>query len=196
MRTKEGDKEKDILKAAITVFASVGYFEAKIHRIADAADVATGTVYLYFSNKEKILLKIFDSVWSELFTIMEHIYKRKDITSIEKFNSAIDAIFDYFISNPSLAVVFVNEQNHLAAKSHDFTTYYSKTLSIIERVFEEGVKTGLFNENVNIPVFSSFFFGGMRFLLSQWARDKNKYPLAEIRQNAKMIMLHGVAKQN
>jgi len=57
MRTKEGNKEQAIVTAAINVFASVGYFDAKIHRIADNADIATGTVYLYFSNKEKILLK-------------------------------------------------------------------------------------------------------------------------------------------
>ncbi len=194
MRTKEGNKEKAIIDAAISVFAGVGYFDAKIHRIADKADVATGTVYLYFGNKEKILLKIFDSVWSELFTIMERNYKRHDINSVEKFNGAIDAIFDYFTSNPSLALVFVNEQNHIASKSHHFTSYYEKTLAIIDSVFEEGVKTGLFNENVTTPIFSSFFFGGMRFLLHQWAYHKNKFALSDIRQNAKLIMLHGVAK--
>jgi len=103
---------------------------------------------------------------------MDRIYKRNDMDSIEKFNCSIDAIFDYFASNAALAVVFVNEQNHIAAKNRHFTNYYAKTLAIIDRVFEEGVKNALFNENVTIPVFSSFFFGGIRFLLHQWAHDK------------------------
>jgi TetR/AcrR family fatty acid metabolism transcriptional regulator len=193
MRTKEGDKENDILNGAIKVFAEQGFFSAKIHKIAETADVAAGTVYLYFNNKEEILLKIFDQVWGQWFEIMEKIYKRSDIDSIEKFNSAIDAIFDYFTSNPSLALVFVNEQNRLAANNQYFTKYYDKTIAIIEKVFIDGVKSNIFNENVNVRVFSTFFFGGMRYLLHQWAQDQSRVMLSEIRHNAKLIMLHGVA---
>ena len=46
MRVKEGNKEKDIIEAAISIFAKDGYRNAKISKISDAAKVATGSVYI------------------------------------------------------------------------------------------------------------------------------------------------------
>ena len=52
------DKREAILRAAITVFAHNGYFNAKVADIAREAGVADGTVYLYFKSKEEILHSI------------------------------------------------------------------------------------------------------------------------------------------
>src|SRR5712692_4795946 len=53
-------KREMILRAATRVFARNGYFNSKVADIARAADVADGTVYLYFKSKEEILHSIFD----------------------------------------------------------------------------------------------------------------------------------------
>jgi len=193
MRKKEGDKKKAILEAAIEVFANDGYFNAKIHRIADIAGIATGTVYLYYGNKENILLKIFEDVWEKLFTMIDSINKRSDLTVVEKFNAMIDVVFDLFTSNPSLALVFVNEQNHLLKKNNEqFTAYFQKTLLMCETVLQSGAKDDVFNRFINPRIFSYFFFGGLRFLLHQWAENSNLFPLNEIRQNFKQLVLHGI----
>src|ERR1700752_4005444 len=59
-RIAGGDKREAILRAAISVFAHNGYFNSKVADIAREADVADGTVYLYFKSKEEILHSIFD----------------------------------------------------------------------------------------------------------------------------------------
>ena len=58
MRVKEGNKREDIIKAAIKVFAKNGFHNAKISKIAEVANVAAGSVYLYFKSKEDILYQI------------------------------------------------------------------------------------------------------------------------------------------
>ncbi|HAJ78939.1 MAG TPA: TetR family transcriptional regulator [Fibrobacteres bacterium] len=198
MRKKEGTKEKAILNAAIEVFARDGYFEAKMHRIADIAGIGTGTVYLYYGNKENILLKIFENVWENLFIMIDQINKRTDISVIEKFNAMIDVVFDLFTSNPSLALVFVNEQNHLIKKNNkQFTSYFEKTLSMCETVFKSGEKSNVFNNFISPHIFSYFFFGGLRNLLHQWAENSDLFPLNKIRQNVKQLVLNGIiATQN
>src|ERR1039457_2264691 len=55
--TRNPDKYQRILDAAVAVFADKGFFSSRISDIADRADVADGTVYLYFRSKEKILIK-------------------------------------------------------------------------------------------------------------------------------------------
>ncbi|HKP35432.1 MAG TPA: helix-turn-helix domain-containing protein, partial [Pyrinomonadaceae bacterium] len=57
-RNSSGDKRSAILRAATRVFARNGYFNSKVADIARAADVADGTVYLYFKSKEEILHSI------------------------------------------------------------------------------------------------------------------------------------------
>ena len=52
-------KRERILRAAVDVFAEAGYFNSRVSTIAKAAGVADGTIYLYFSNKEDLLISIF-----------------------------------------------------------------------------------------------------------------------------------------
>src|ERR1043166_9612640 len=59
-RNSTADKRSSILRAATRVYARNGYFNSKVADIARAADVADGTVYLYFKSKEEILHSIFD----------------------------------------------------------------------------------------------------------------------------------------
>jgi len=105
MRVKEGNKEKDILEAAIKVFAEYGYHVAKISKIAEIANVATGSVYVYFKNKEDILLKIFANLWFELHKEFELLYKNSLLSQTEKLDGMIDLIFDVLTANRLLAIV-------------------------------------------------------------------------------------------
>src|SRR6478609_9377576 len=58
-------KRDAILRAAIDVFAERGYFNAQVADVARAAGVAAGTVYLYFKNKDHLLVSIFEKTMRE-----------------------------------------------------------------------------------------------------------------------------------
>src|SRR5260370_540130 len=64
-RNGTSGKREPILHAATRVFARSGYFNSKVADIAREADVADGTVYLYFKSKEEILHSIFDQNMAE-----------------------------------------------------------------------------------------------------------------------------------
>src|SRR5437870_13259529 len=64
-RRRGDDKRSRILHAAVKVFARRGYFAARVADVARRAGVAGGTIYLYFRNKEDILVSLFDEVMSE-----------------------------------------------------------------------------------------------------------------------------------
>src|SRR5690242_21330783 len=58
-------KRDAILRAATDVFAERGYFNAQVADVARAAGVAAGTVYLYFHNKDDLLVSIFERTVKE-----------------------------------------------------------------------------------------------------------------------------------
>ena len=67
-REKTDDKRERILEAAVKVFARKGYFAARVSEIARKAGVADGTIYLYFRNKEDILVCLFDEVMADTWS--------------------------------------------------------------------------------------------------------------------------------
>jgi TetR/AcrR family transcriptional regulator, fatty acid metabolism regulator protein len=195
MRTREGNKEKDIIDAAVVVFGRHGYAKAKIHHIADGAGVATGTVYLYFRNKEKLLLRILEQVWEELCGMVVAIHGRTDLDPAEKMHGVIDAVFGHFASNPLLARVFINEQQQLihSHRNAPFMRWYEKTLDESEAIIDEGQAKGCFNREISKRFFRQFFFGGIRHIILQWATDPKSISLDDLKKDIKTAMLSGIA---
>lgn len=194
MRVKEGNKEADIIEAAIEVFAKYGYHNSKISKIAETANVATGSVYVYYKNKEAILLKIFSDLWTKLYEELDKIKSNNMLSSIEKLDAMIDLIFDIFSEKPSLALVFVNEQNHLEQSNKtEFTDYYAKFLDQGEEIVRKGVREGLISNNIDITIFRHFIFGAIRHLVHCWARDPKIFSINKTRMNVKLFIKHGIA---
>ncbi len=59
MRTKDIDKEKRMLNAAIEVVLEYGFLGLTMSRVAKKAQLATDTIYLYFKNKNELLNSLF-----------------------------------------------------------------------------------------------------------------------------------------
>jgi TetR/AcrR family fatty acid metabolism transcriptional regulator len=193
MRKREGNKDKSILDAAILTFAKHGYHKAKISTVAEAAGVATGSVYLYYKNKEHILLTIFDKLWGELTEHLRLIVKRSDIDATVKLDLVIDQLFDMFIANPALASVFVNEQHHLIKeKRGNVAKQYDEFLDLAEEIIREGVKQKKFNPEVEIKLFRQFITGGIRSVLLLWSQTSHALSLQRVRENVKFFIKHGL----
>ena len=194
MRNKEGNKEAGILESAIKVFAKHGYHNSRISQIASEAGIASGSVYLYYKNKEDLLARIFQNVWEQLYKEISLIQKRHDLSAIDKIEYLIDLIFDIFSANPPLAIVFVNEQIHLKKETNTFFHFYDEFFSTGEKIIEAGIKEGSLNSNLNVTVFKFFLMGGMKYLLENWAKDSKNFQLTTLRQNVKLIFKRGILK--
>lgn len=59
-------RSQEILLAARAVFAQNGFHRATVDQVAQQAEVAKGTIYLYFENKEAILVELTLCALSEL----------------------------------------------------------------------------------------------------------------------------------
>src|SRR5688500_10586452 len=73
--TSEAQREKQrrILRAAITVFARYGYHSSKVSAVATEAGVAYGLVYHYFGSKEQLLETIFRRTWANMLEAVEEV---------------------------------------------------------------------------------------------------------------------------
>src|SRR4051812_49890122 len=65
------DKRRQILDAAVRVFARQGFHATRVSDIADEAGVAYGLVYHYFRSKDEVLNELFSERWSLLLAAIE-----------------------------------------------------------------------------------------------------------------------------
>ena len=196
MRTREGNKEQAILDAAVKVFAESGYHAAKIHKIAELAGIATGSIYSYFPNKQQIILAIFDGVWKQLYLQISVIEQSSDISVIQKFDAIIDMVLDLFTEDKDRALVFVNEENHVMRDYPDeFTPYFERFMTTGEEIVRQGIKEGKFGDGIKIEILRTWMLGGIRSLLVAWALEPKKYPLSHVREDLKNFIKHGIQKQ-
>ena len=65
-RKRHEEKYQRILSASMEVFARKGFAESKISEIAQVAGVGDGTIYLYFKNKDDLLISLFESKLEEI----------------------------------------------------------------------------------------------------------------------------------
>src|SRR5213075_764106 len=98
-------KRELILRAATRVFARNGYFNSKVADIARAADVADGTVYLYFKSKEEILHSIFDQNMDDAIDAARKLIEKVDDPR-EKLRRIALLHLQRLGSNRDLAIVF------------------------------------------------------------------------------------------
>ena len=197
MRKKDPKKEEAIIKAAMQEFARQGFHKTRMSQIADKAGVAAGSLYLYFKNKQGIIIHIINSTWERMYNEYEIISDRPDYSAVEKLDALIDLVFDIFTGNPEQAIIFVNEQHYFSqAGIVDFTIQEDRFIELGKKVLREGIADGIFNPYIDITIFKEFIFGGLRHLLNLWASKPEAFKLNKIRQELKLIIKKGILKQH
>jgi TetR/AcrR family fatty acid metabolism transcriptional regulator len=192
MRPVISDKRAAILRAAITVFAHNGYFNAKVADIAREAGVADGTVYLYFKSKEEILHSIFDRSVDEAVAEAKKKLAASDDPR-EKLRQIALLHLERLGADRDLAVVFQVELRGSTKFMEEFSAAgFAEYLALIRSTFEEGQRAGLFRPDLNAKVVSKILFGALDEMATNWILSKRRYKLAPMADEVLDIFLNGV----
>lgn len=192
-RNSIADKRTAILRAATRVFARNGYFNSKVADIARAADVADGTVYLYFKSKEEILHSIFDQNMAEAIAA-----GRKLIDKVrdprEKLRRIALLHLERLGADRELAVVFQVELRGSTKFMEEFSAAgFGEYLGLLCEIFEQGQRAGVFRKELNAKVAAKILFGALDEMATNWIISKRSYKLAPAADVVMDIFLNGVA---
>lgn len=166
MRKKEGDKRTSILDAAERVFAREGFDRAQISAIASEAGIGTGSVYLYFPNKEGILDGIFDRFWKQVLEAQKELPAAEPR---EHLVGQLRLLFDSLSCNRDMATVYLRESHRNTARPQaPGNQERSAALALGEDTYLDGVAKGCFRGGLPMGLARSFVFGGIRSALAWW----------------------------
>ncbi|MDX6530897.1 MAG: TetR/AcrR family transcriptional regulator, fatty acid metabolism regulator protein [Blastocatellia bacterium] len=192
-RNGAAGKREAILRAATRVFARNGYFNSKVADIAREADVADGTVYLYFKSKEEILHSIFDQNMAEAIAAGKVLIEKLSDPG-EKLRRIAMLHLERLGADRELAVVFQVELRGSTKFMQEFSAAgFAEYLGLLRQTFAEGQRSGVFRKDLNAKLVSKILFGALDEMATNWIISKRNYKLEPMADVVMDVFLNGVS---
>lgn len=160
-------KQQRILSSAEKIFSQEGYDKATISKIAQTANVAEGTIYDYFKNKEDLLHSVLQFRFREHTDSLDELFEIK--TPHRKLRRFIRYHFSIYLNQPSFTKIFI--LNGIFDRSfYESTAYadFAKYLSSVDTILEEGKASGSIRPSVNNRIFKNLLIGAFSHMALRW----------------------------
>jgi len=196
IKNRNGEKYHRIIAAATKVFARKGFFHAKVSDIAKEAQVADGTIYLYFENKDDILISLFEEqMKAVLENMVQQISQEQDaIKKIEKFALTHLRLIELNKNMAEIIQVELRQSSKFMKeyKNEKFMQY----LNLISDVIREGQEQGLFKKDVMPEIAKRAFFGALDEMSRFWVLSSHKkYDIETAAEQISEYFLYGLIKR-
>ena len=190
------EKRNRILKAAIEVFAKNGFYATRVSEIAKAAGVADGTIYLYFKNKDDVLITIFEEGIEQLLTILREVAESED-TFESRISRIIELQLGLLEEQRDLAeVITVNLRQSSRLLKQYATPLFMQYIDVIAGVVRDGQNEGAFRKDLNPRVVARSLFGALDAILLTWALGEGDPPaLRKAATHCASLFLEGLRQR-
>jgi AcrR family transcriptional regulator len=165
------ERRRQILDAAVAVFARQGFNQCRVSDIADEAGVAYGLVYHYFRSKDEVLDTLFLERWNVLLQVIRDLDGR-ELAAREKLTAIASFIVDSYRHDPDLMKVIIVEVTR-AANSFGRThlDQIRQAYDLIEAIVAKAQADGEFKDTVTPQFAALAFYGAIEQVLTGWIFD-------------------------
>lgn len=161
-RDKGPDKRQRILDAALKVFAERGFYNAKVSEVARAAGVADGTIYLYFENKDDLLIQLFEDRMEYIIRRLSDELERSQGTPLDRIRSLIHMHVDLATHDPDLAEFITVELRQSGKFIREYENpQFVEYLRVLRDIIEEGQRTGYIRTGLDSRLLVRAIFGAL-----------------------------------
>lgn len=176
MSRKERDKQlrkADILRAAESVFASKGYYEAKIQDIAKEAQYGTGTVYVYFKDKDALYFSLLEEkIKSLINTARTKIEQVRDAK--KKLEIFIQESLTFFEQNQSFFRIYTLEKNNIqliiGRKATESSRAVEYATEYVEKLIKIAQEQGVIKKNYSPTELADILASITGSMVLNWAK--------------------------
>lgn len=169
-------KRKEIIEAAISLFAEKGFHVASVQDIVDACDMSKGAFYNYFSSKEGLHIAIFKYYFEEMKIRLSEI-AIENLDPREKFKRQLSVPFEQINRQKAFFVMYLREQSFSINKElrefmeqmqYETITWYEGSL---QEIYGEKIKAYLSDVILLIEGIRNGYLGAILFFDSKIDRD-------------------------
>jgi len=191
-RNNKNNKYHLILEAAVKVFARQGFYQSTVAQIAKEAGVADGTIYLYFKNKDDILVQFFSYRTKQVFDRFRAEVKKADNT-LDKLRNLIRRHLTEFQRDRDMAVVYqveTHQNSRLAeAQIREMSQMYQDLLA---EIVELGQQEGSIRKDLYVGLVKRFILGAVDEVINTWLHSEKEYDLVSMADPLVDLFIRGI----
>ena len=143
---KERDADKmrtRILQAAMNLFAKGGYENVSMRKIAEKIEYSPGTIYLYFKNKNDIMLQLCYQGFEQLLTLQKEL---EEISNpLERLSTGGRYYISFALENPELYELMFATKEIIQEPALDEETVPLQSFRHFERHVRKCLDVGVFS---------------------------------------------------
>ena len=193
-RIEKNHKYHQILEAAVKVFARQGFHQSTVAQIAKEAGVADGTIYLYFKNKDDILVQFFSFRAKQVFESFREEVDRAQ-NSLDKLRNLINRHLAEFQRDRDGAIVYqveTHQNSRLAeAQIKEMSQMYR---DIISEIVEQGQQEGTIRKDVYVGLVKRFIIGAVDEVINTWLHSDGEYDLVSMASPLVDLFVRGIGE--
>jgi TetR/AcrR family transcriptional regulator, fatty acid metabolism regulator protein len=164
------EKRRQLLDAAVRVFARKGYHASRVGDIAEEAGVAHGLLYHYFDSKEQVLEAVFHENWSVLLARIASV-EETDEPASDQLRHIAAIVLRTWLHLPDVVRVVIREFGR-SPELADRIGELAQPIEVIERVIQRGIERGEFRRDIDPRVAATVVYGSIDELLTAWVLDR------------------------
>jgi TetR/AcrR family fatty acid metabolism transcriptional regulator len=191
-RIEKNHKYHQILEAAVKVFARQGFHQSTVAQIAKEAGVADGTIYLYFKNKDDILVQFFSFRAKQVFESFREEVDRAQ-TSLDKLRNVVRRHLAEFQRDRDGAVVYqveTHQNSRLAeAQIREMSQMYR---DLISEIVEQGQQEGMIRKDLYVGLVKRFIIGSVDEVINTWLHSDEEYDLVSMADPLVELFIKGI----
>lgn len=181
-----------ILEAAVKIFARQGFRQSTVSQIAKEAGVADGTIYLYFKNKDDILVHFFGFKAKQVFDCF-HEEVARGADSLEKLRNLVRVHLAEFQRDPDMAIVYHVETHQISRLAEDQIREMGKMYhDIISDIVEEGQQAGLIRRDIYLGLVKRLILGAVGETIGAWLHAGRSYDLTSMADPLVDLFIKGI----
>jgi len=195
-RIEKNNKYHQILEAAVKVFARQGFHQSTIAQIAKEAGVADGTIYLYFKNKDDILVQFFSHRAKQVFESFREEVDRAQ-TSLDKLRHLIRRHLAEFQRDRNGAVVYQVETHQSSRLAEEQIREMSQMYrDLISEIVEQGQQEGKIRKDLYVGLVKRFIIGAMDEVINTWLHSNGEYDLVSMTEPLVELFINGIGQRS
>ena len=160
------DKRRQLLDAAVRVFARKGFHASRVGDIAEEAGVAHGLLYHYFKSKDQVLEAVFHENWSVLLERIASV-EETDEPAADQLRHIATIVLRTWLHLPDVVRVVIREFGR-SPELEERLGELTQPINAIQRVIERGIERGEFRKDIDPRFAAAVVYGSIDELLTAW----------------------------
>ena len=191
-KKNKNDKYHLILEAAVKVFARQGFYQSTVAQIAREAGVADGTIYLYFKNKDDILVHFFQYKTKQVFERFRAEVNQAE-SSLDKLRNLIRRHLAEFQRDRDMAILYQVGTHQIDRLAEDQIREMSKMYQdLISEIVEAGQQEGSIRKDLYVGLVKRFILGGVDEVINTWLHSEREYDLVSMADPLVELFVRGI----